>query len=52
MLIDSTKLKQSLEEQKFPEIEKDPTGIVERCFNRGINCAIQVIETYEEVEKK
>jgi len=50
MEIDTIKLKQSLEKQKFPERENDPTGVVERVFNRGIKTAIEIIEIYEKME--
>ena len=47
MFIDSSKLKQALEKQKMPE-SKDTSGVIERCYNRGLNTAIKIIEIYEE----
>ena len=46
-LIDSSRLKHSLEKQKFLK-SKDTAGVVERCYNRGLNTAIKIIEFYEE----
>ena len=50
MEIDILKLKQSLEKQKMLERNDDPTGIIERMFNKGISTAIEVIEIYERME--
>jgi hypothetical protein len=46
MLIDTGKLKQILERQKVPETN-DTAGVVERCYNRGIKTAIEIVELYE-----
>ena len=48
MNIDSDKLKQALEKQKFPEPKGFTEGVIERNYNRGINTAIKIIEFYEE----
>jgi len=50
MNIDTKKLKQSLEKQKFTEPKGFMNSVIERNYNRGINTAIKIIEFYEEDE--
>lgn len=45
MKIDSKSLKNSLKRQKTKEVD-----IIDKCFNRGIETAIKVVELYERAE--